>query len=139
MDSKYISADSHVNEPPDLWTKNVPDQLRGLVPTMVELEAGDAWVVAPNAAPRPISFSAAAGAKAEEITSSRITYSSMRPGAFLADARLEDQDIDGLSGEVLYPAWGGACMPCTTKRCGPMRPGPTTTGCSSTSPSTRTD
>ena len=101
MDSKYISADSHVNEPPDLWTKNVPDELAGLVPTMVELEAGDAWVVAPNAAPRPISFSAAAGAKPEEITSSRITYSSIHAGAFLADARLEDQDIDGLSGEVL--------------------------------------
>jgi uncharacterized protein len=106
VDSKYISADSHVNEPPDLWTKGVPDHLAGLVPTMVELEAGDAWVVAPNTAPRPISFSAAAGAKPEEITSSRITYSSMRAGAFLADARLEDQDIDGLSGEVLYPGLG---------------------------------
>ena len=81
MDSKYISADSHVNEPPDLWTKNVPDELARLGPDDGGVEAGDAWVVAPNAAPRPISFSASAGAKPEEITSSRITYSSIHaPG-----------------------------------------------------------
>ena len=30
----------------------------------------------------------------------------MRPWAFRAGARREDQDIDGLSGEVLYPGLG---------------------------------
>ena len=61
-----ISADSHINEPPDLFTKNVPKHLQALAPKVVRLEKGDAWIMAPGAEPRFVSSSAVAGRKKEE-------------------------------------------------------------------------
>ena len=40
---RLISADSHVNEPPDLWTKRVPQALRDRAPRIERFEQGDAW------------------------------------------------------------------------------------------------
>ena len=48
-----ISADSHINEPPDLF-KNLPKSLQATAPQLVRLEKGDAWVLAPGAEPRMV-------------------------------------------------------------------------------------
>ena len=42
---QLISADSHINEPPDLWTSRVPSPLRERAPRMARLEQGDAWIL----------------------------------------------------------------------------------------------
>ena len=44
-DYKLISADSHINEPPDLWRDRVPAQYRDRVPRIEHFEQGDAWVM----------------------------------------------------------------------------------------------
>ena len=42
---RLISADTHVNEPPDLWTKRVPEALRSRAPRIERFDEGDAWVI----------------------------------------------------------------------------------------------
>lgn len=44
---KIVSADSHLNEPPDLF-KGVPQSLRQLAPQLIKTEKGDAWILAPG-------------------------------------------------------------------------------------------
>ena len=41
---QLISADSHVNEPPDLWLDRVPAALRDRAPRIERFDEGDAWV-----------------------------------------------------------------------------------------------
>jgi predicted TIM-barrel fold metal-dependent hydrolase len=74
-----------------------------LVPRVVAVEQGDAWIVHPDVAPRPVTTSAVAGVKYEEYLKKPVTYKEMRPGSFDPMARLEDMDIDGVDAEVLYP------------------------------------
>ena len=41
---RLIDADTHVNEPPDLWTSRVAAKYRDRVPHMEQFENGDAWL-----------------------------------------------------------------------------------------------
>ena len=102
MQYSIVSADSHINEPPDLF-KNLPKSLQEFAPKVVSLEKGDAWVMAPGAEPRLISTSAVAGRKKEEYLSKPVTYAEMNKGSFLPEPRLKDMDIDHIDADVMYP------------------------------------
>jgi len=97
-----VSADSHINEPPDLF-KNVPKALQELAPKVVSYPKGDAWIMAPGAEPRFVSTSAVAGRKKEEYLKEPVTYANMCKGSFDPAARLKDMDIDHLDADVMYP------------------------------------
>ncbi len=97
-----VSADSHINEPPDLFM-NVPKALKELAPKVVSYEKGDAWIMAPGAEPRFVSTSAVAGRKKEEYLKEPVTYANMCKGSFDPAARLKDMDIDHLDADVMYP------------------------------------
>ncbi len=97
-----VSADSHINEPPELFT-NLPASIRGLAPKVISLEKGDAWVMAPGAEPRLVSTSAVAGRKKEDYLSKPVTYKTMRPGSFDPAERIKDMDMDQIDAEILYP------------------------------------
>lgn len=45
MEYQLVSADSHVNEPPDLWVDRVPARFRDRAPRMESFDQGDAWVL----------------------------------------------------------------------------------------------
>ena len=64
---RLISADSHVNEPPDLWTARVPAALRDRVPRIERFEEGDAWVLEGVADPINFGMNACAGLAPEEM------------------------------------------------------------------------
>ena len=49
-----ISGDSHINEPPDLWTSRVRAKFKDRAPRMEHLEQGDAWIM--EGSPTPINF-----------------------------------------------------------------------------------
>jgi predicted TIM-barrel fold metal-dependent hydrolase len=106
MAMRLISSDSHINEPPDLWTKAAPGAFRDRVPRVVSVDAGDAWVVSPDARPRAVGTSAVAGVKPEDYFKKPVTYKEMRPGSYDPVARIEDMEIDHLDAEVLYPGIG---------------------------------
>ncbi len=97
-----VSADSHINEPPDVF-QNIPKSLKDIGPKVVHLEKGDAWLMAPDAEPRFISTSAVAGRKKEDYLSTPVRFATMRPGSFNAEERLKDMDIDHIDADVLYP------------------------------------
>lgn len=109
MEYQLVSADGHINELPDLWTKDVPGDIADLVPRVVNSEtSGDMWILAPKLPPRKMGSSAAA--KIDQSTGYKptATYKEMRPGSFDPAARVEDMKIDGVQAEVLYPGQGRA-------------------------------
>jgi predicted TIM-barrel fold metal-dependent hydrolase len=103
-----ISADSHINEAPDLWEQRLPTRLRERGPRLVRTEDGrDVWM-AEGINPAPLMWATnAAGQRREgepfddhEMT---ITREDMLRGSYDPAARLADMDADGLRAEVLYP------------------------------------
>ncbi|MCU1394304.1 MAG: hypothetical protein JWM34_2732 [Ilumatobacteraceae bacterium] len=102
MSPRLISADSHINEPPDLWTSRVPAEYRHRAPRVEHLEQGDAWIL--EGALDPINFggNCSAGIPADE-RSAWIRWEQVRPGGYDPASRLLDQDADGVVAEVLYP------------------------------------
>lgn len=102
MDHKLISADSHINEPPDLWRDRVPEKYRTRAPQMVSLEQGDAWIMETSLDPINFGGNCSAGLPVEQ-RSAWIRWEEVRPGGYLPGPRIEEQDQDGVDAEVLYP------------------------------------
>ncbi|MGE0877504.1 MAG: amidohydrolase family protein [Acidimicrobiia bacterium] len=107
MGRKYqvISADGHVETPPEPWTKHVPAKHRDRAPRLIHLPdgQGDAWVVEGQAilhtgqnvtGPGPVKF--AHGTYFDE-------NGKPKPGTGDAKQRLQEQDLDGIDAEVLFP------------------------------------
>lgn len=107
-ESTVISADSHVFEPVDLWEKRMDRKYRENGPRFVVDYQGrkGAWFVAEGIAPRSITSIAAVGIAKEDLVKFKdVTHSDLRPGGWDPLERLKDQDIDGVSAEVLYATY----------------------------------
>jgi predicted TIM-barrel fold metal-dependent hydrolase len=99
---RLVSADSHINEPPDLWTARVPARFVDRAPRIERLERGDAWVM--EGALDPINFGANCNAGLPpEQRPAWIRWEDVRPGGYDPSARLSEQDEDAVDAEVLYP------------------------------------
>ena len=105
---QIISADGHTIEPPHMWETYLPAKFHDRMPRLVkDPKGGDAWELVPGAPPMPLGLVTSAGPwgkRYEELEWYGSTYDNIRAGAFDGKARLEDQDIDGVSAEVLYPS-----------------------------------
>jgi uncharacterized protein len=99
---RLISADSHVNEPPDLWVDRVPAALRDRAPRMEHFAEGDAWVIEGVKDPINFGMNACAGLKPED-QKGWMRFDEMRRGGWDPAARIEEMDRDGVDAEVLYP------------------------------------
>jgi predicted TIM-barrel fold metal-dependent hydrolase len=99
---RLVSADSHVNEPPDLWTSRVPARFRDRAPRMERFGKGHGWVLEGSADPIPFGRNACAGLGPFE-GDPWITWEEVRPGGWDPAARLREQDVDGVDAEVLFP------------------------------------
>ena len=99
---RLISADSHVNEPPDLWTARVPSALRDRAPRMERFDEGDGWVIEGVKDPINFGMNACAGLPPEEQRG-WARFEDLRRGGHDPKARLEEMDADGVDAEVLYP------------------------------------
>lgn len=103
-----ISADGHTIEPPHMWERYLPKQFHAQMPRMVkDPEGGDAWEFVPGEPAMPIGLvtnEGKWGKRYEDNSWFGTTYESMRQGAFDGKARLDEQDIDGVDAEVMYPS-----------------------------------
>ncbi|HEY7060085.1 MAG TPA: amidohydrolase family protein [Chloroflexota bacterium] len=108
MSELLISADSHVLEPSDLWTKGLPADMRSRAPRVFFNEQRGVWMCGcDEVTPQPITFSFVAGVDLDDLPGKhQAGYSAARPGGWDPKARLEDMIIDGVSAEVLYPSLG---------------------------------
>ena len=100
---RLISADSHVLEPPHLWTTYMPRKFHDKVPRVVsDGEGGEAWQFAPGIPPAPIGIYASAGRAHEDIRWTGVTFAAANQGNFRGKPRLEEQDADGIDAEVMF-------------------------------------
>ena len=100
-DYRLISGDSHINEPPDLWTSRLPKKFKDRAPRMQRFEEGDAWII--EGAIGPINFGLnACGGLPPEKQSPWAKFEDIRRGGWDPKERLKEQDMDGVDAEVLY-------------------------------------
>jgi predicted TIM-barrel fold metal-dependent hydrolase len=109
----YISADSHVLEPGDLWTQRVPASFRDRAPQIVTRD-GASMFVGEGLNPQNVSvgMSFAAGQRGEVFTNTPEDWQSRPLAGYEPAARIEAMDIDGVAGEVLYPTLGRRIYAC---------------------------
>jgi predicted TIM-barrel fold metal-dependent hydrolase len=100
---ELISADSHVVEPPDLWTSRVPRRFRERAPRQVRLEQGDAWLIEGLSQPFPFGLVQCGGLPPEQYRL-WVRWEDVRPAAWQPGPRLAALDEAGCDAEVLYPS-----------------------------------
>src|SRR5438132_3299494 len=99
MSERLISADSHVNPPPDLWLRDAPARLKDRVPRVESTAEGDVWVVDQKAS--PVQGLTLMGGRDYKDYTPRVAYKEMRPGSWDPKARFADRDRDGIWADVL--------------------------------------
>ena len=107
-DHLVISSDSHVFEPPDLWTRRIDSEFRERAPRMLRLDGSDQLVVEKDQVIAGIGLISNAGARFEtpEQISTQGRFEDVHVGGYDPDQHIKDMKIDGVSGEVLYPSQG---------------------------------
>ena len=99
---QLISADSHINEPPDLWTTRLPAKFKDRAPRMERFEKGDAWIMEGALDPLNFGNNACAGLPAEK-RSTWMKWEDVPKGGYLPEFRIQEQDQDGVEADILYP------------------------------------
>ncbi len=106
---RVISADSHLEIACDRWTVRVPERYRDRAPRLLHLpEGGDAWLIEG----RPLyrgGVNLTAGKPFETWNPTGMSYEGAA-GAGSAQQRLQEQDIDGIDAEVLFPGNNGGMI-----------------------------
>jgi predicted TIM-barrel fold metal-dependent hydrolase len=107
--NKFVSADDHVQEPPDLWTKRIASQWRDQAPKIVSLEdGGAAWLWGKNA-PRRLGMDVWAGREIKnEKEIETVQWEKVHPATYEPHARLKAMDDDDIQAAVLYPNFARA-------------------------------
>jgi len=102
-----VSADSHVMEPADLWTKRLDRKYHKRAPRIIEKE-GVPFLKVEGLRPYPVAGAYAAGKSGEELKEhhAKEGLKSARPGGWDPVARIKDQEIDGVQAEVIYCSLG---------------------------------
>jgi predicted TIM-barrel fold metal-dependent hydrolase len=103
-----ISSDSHVFEPPDLWTKRIDVAFRDRAPRIQRVGEVDHLVVEGDRTIAGIGLISNAGARfdAPETISDHGRFDDVPTGGYDPAQHLKDMQIDGIAGEVLYPSQG---------------------------------
>lgn len=112
MVARVISSDSHVVEPPDLWTSRIGKDFGDRAPHVETDEDGDWWYIDGH---RSESFGdvANAGERFEHMEDVTFAgkFANVRPGAYIPEEFLKDLDLDNTFGAVIYPSIGLTAYP----------------------------
>src|SRR5437588_5875179 len=107
MAKPIISADSHITEPPGTYVDRIDAKFRDRAPHVVhDPERGDLFIIEGLAKPIPMGLVAAAGKPAESLTVFGARFEDLHRGGWDPNARLADQDRDGVAAEIIYPTVG---------------------------------
>lgn len=101
-----VSSDSHIIEPPGLWTERIDAAFRGREPRVERDEQGKDWWTIDGK--RSMSFlGVQTGDRFEKDATELITAASfdeVRPGAYDPALYVEENVQDGVMGSVIYPS-----------------------------------
>ena len=104
---RVISSDSHIVEPPDLWTTRMDASFRDRAPHVVAVGDDDVWMVEGYQA-GSFGGGTQAGVRFEEPE--RLTYQGkveqVRPGGYIPDEHVKDMDLDSVDVGLVYPTIG---------------------------------
>ena len=103
-----ISSDSHVFEPPGLWSERIDAEFRERAPRMQRVGEVDHLVVEKDQMIAGIGLISNAGARFEnpEQISAHGRFEDVHVGGYDPAQHIRDMKIDGVSGELLYPSQG---------------------------------
>src|ERR671922_109944 len=103
-----LSSDSHVFEPPDLWTQRIDRAFRDRAPRMQRIDGADEIVIEQDQVLSGIGLISNAGARfdAPETISGHGRFEDVPRGGYDPHQHLADMRLDGVAGEVLYPSQG---------------------------------
>lgn len=100
---RIISADSHLEIPPERWTDRVPAKHRDRAPRTVKIPIGEALMVEG----RPLNvLGLNFGSRGLDKLTIGGTFEGT-PGTGLPDQRLREQDIDGVDAEIMFTGVSG--------------------------------
>ena len=106
-----VDADTHINEPPDLWVTRMPEKFRDRAPHLIDRPNGaKAW----NFETRQLTVTPlvnAVGTSPVHWTLFGNSYDVGRPGAWDPAARLDDMAVDMVAVHVLFPTYALAGGP----------------------------
>jgi uncharacterized protein len=105
---KVISADSHVIEPPDVWSSRLTGEFREAAPKLVSDEKTDRIVCAGMKMEFPVGLAAGVMRKDEDVRTEGRWDEDVPRSAYDPDARIAAMEQDGVVGEVLYPTLGNS-------------------------------
>jgi predicted TIM-barrel fold metal-dependent hydrolase len=120
MQYKAISADGHVNEPPNLWVENLPEKMRHRGPRIIETAKtkGHAWIMEGQQRPSVMGFSsmyfrsskrfdrASLVEGFKQIKDRGVRYEDLFPGSYDPKARVEEILEDQTDAEVIFNGVG---------------------------------
>ncbi len=102
-----IDVDSHVCEPPDLWTSRLPSKYRDLMPRVVTMDSGpggteeEVWMIGDQ--PIMAAWQMAMAGWKELYPGHPSRQEEADPASYDAAARLRTLDEHGVFAQVLYP------------------------------------
>ena len=117
---KAISADGHVNEPPNLWVENLPTKFRERGPRIIETPKtkGHAWIMEGQQRPSVMGFSsmyfrsskrfdrASLVEGFKQIKDRGVRYEDLFPGSYDPKARVSEIIEDQTDAEVIFNGVG---------------------------------
>ncbi len=101
-----IDVDTHLTEPPDVWTARMPAALHDRVPHVERIDGVDVWMADGQRLGAPGYYSMA-GWDGIMPVSTPPTFDDIHPSMYDAHARLAFLDEQGIAAQVLYPNVGG--------------------------------
>lgn len=99
---RLVSADQHINEPPDLWTSRVARKYKSRVPQMKSFAEGDAWIIEGIKDPISFGINACAGLHPSEAKA-WLPWNRVRKGGYIGKERLAEMDLDGVDAAIMFP------------------------------------
>ncbi|MHB1785972.1 MAG: amidohydrolase family protein, partial [Acidimicrobiales bacterium] len=108
MITPTISADSHITEPPGTYIDHIDPVFKNRAPHLVDAgpELGEVFVIDGMKRPVALGTVAAAGKRPEEIRATGSRFDELHRGGWDPEARMGDQDRDGVGAEIIYPSVG---------------------------------
>ena len=106
---KLVSADSHIAEPPDLWTIRIDRQFRDRAPRLISNARGDSYVIDENAnigGPIGLMATKAKYTDPQARFGMEGRWSEVPEGAYDPAVRAAELEREGMDGEIIYTSTG---------------------------------
>ena len=100
-----IDVDTHITEPPTVWTDRMASKWGDLIPRIENLDGYDVWMI--NGQPYSKPGNTAMAGFDGVLPDGPKTFDDMPKAAWDAEARLQYMDDNGVYAHVLYPNLGG--------------------------------